>query len=89
MIEYTFLCGDLILSARNGASGWSWMIDGLDAKNAAIARDEDSAKNACVNVARSRFRSRGVPVPECLSHPSWTMREIGKPAQALTSSARS
>lgn len=80
MVEYTLSCGDLVLTAKDGGSGWCWMIDSVEAKNAAVARNEDAAKAACLNVAKSRFRARGIPIPAALSDPAWTM---------LTSSAKS
>jgi hypothetical protein len=50
--------GDLILLVRQDVRGWSWVLDGPDAKNAASATDENDAKKACINVAKARFRRR-------------------------------
>jgi hypothetical protein len=58
MKVYAMRCGDLILLARQDVRGWSWVLDGPDAKNAASATDENAAKKACINVAKARFRRR-------------------------------
>jgi hypothetical protein len=56
MTEHTLRCGDLKLIAHHDFMGWSWAVDGRDSRNVAIARDEDSAKNACLNVAKTILR---------------------------------
>jgi hypothetical protein len=48
MTEHTLRCLDLKPTARHDFTGWSWIVDGPESRNAAIARDEDSAKNACL-----------------------------------------
>jgi hypothetical protein len=72
MKEYAMRCGDLVLLTRQDVAGWSWVLDGPDAKNAASAKDENAAKNACISVAKARFRRRGMPIPVNLIQPQWT-----------------
>ena len=76
MTEYTMRCGDLRLIARRDLTGWSWVIDGPGVKNVAIAKNEDSAKNACINVAKVRLRVRGIPIPESLNQPQWRAQSL-------------
>jgi hypothetical protein len=72
MKEYAMRCCDLILIARQDVTGWSWVLDGPDAKNAASATDENAAKKACISVAKARFRRRGMPIPVDLIQPQWS-----------------
>ena len=71
MTEHTLRCLDLKLTARHDFTGWSWIVDGPESRNAAIARDEYSAKNACINVAKVKLRQQGISIPDCLGHPRW------------------
>ncbi len=48
------------------------MLDGPDAKNVASATDENAAKKASINVAKARFRRRGMPIPADLIQPEWS-----------------
>ena len=76
MTEYTIYCRGLKLSAREEPTGWSWVIDGPDEKNVAIATNETSAKSACINVAKARLRRDGVPIPDSLNEPQWKSNTV-------------
>jgi hypothetical protein len=69
-------CDNLELIAQEEPSGWSWMIEGLDLRYAAAARDEESAKNACLRAAKARLKRRGLPIPCSLNNPKWKSETV-------------
>jgi hypothetical protein len=71
MTKHMLRCGDLKLLVIQNSTEWSWVIHRIDVKYVATAKNEGSARNACISVAKTRLRGRGMPIPDSLNHPQW------------------